>query len=313
MDKVSIIIPVYNSEKYIDRCLKSVLKQDYNNIEIICVNDGSKDNSLDILKKYEKSSKFIIIDQENIGVAKTRNKAIKKSTGDYILFIDNDDFIDSNYVSTYLNKAKESDCDVVLGGYKRMSSKLLFTKKIGKNSFSKFENMAPWAKIIKRDFLIENNIKFFPFSIGEDVIFNLNLYSSTDKIQIIDYCGYNWYYNDNSVSNTRQRMFTDNILVLFNEMKKYDKNDDVHYYIARYMVWYLLFSGSGVTPLEFMNEYKKINDWLIENGYGKELKISKIIKNESSFKNKIIIISFYYLVKFHLLGLFSRTYCKGRK
>ena len=103
MNKVSIIIPVYNSEKYISKCLDSVLNQTYKNIEILVINDGSKDNSIDILREYEKKDdRIVVIDKENEGVAKTRNQGIKKATGDYIMFIDNDDFIDEDYVETYL-------------------------------------------------------------------------------------------------------------------------------------------------------------------------------------------------------------------
>ena len=115
--KVSVIIPVYNSEKYIARCLDSVIEQTYKNIEIIIINDGSKDKSKEILDEYEKKYPNIIrhIEQENKGVAKTRNYGIKIANGNYITFIDNDDYIDKDYIETFVNVLKENEYDIVMG------------------------------------------------------------------------------------------------------------------------------------------------------------------------------------------------------
>ena len=98
--KVSVIIPVYNSEKYIEKCINSVLEQDYQEFELILINDGSKDGSLKILERYKEKykEKIVLVNQENCGVSKTRNKAIQMANGKYIMFIDNDDFIDKDYV-----------------------------------------------------------------------------------------------------------------------------------------------------------------------------------------------------------------------
>ena len=105
MNKFSIIIPCYNEEKYIERCLKSIIKQTYRNFEIIIINDGSTDKSLDIIKKYQERNKCIkCVNQENMGVAATRNNAIKYITGNKFIFIDADDFINP-YLLYYLNKS----------------------------------------------------------------------------------------------------------------------------------------------------------------------------------------------------------------
>ena len=95
--KVSIVIPVYNVEKYLEECIESAIKQSLNDIEIICINDGSTDSSLEILKKYEKKySNIIVISQENKGLSASRNVGIRKAKGKYIYFLDSDDFIDTN-------------------------------------------------------------------------------------------------------------------------------------------------------------------------------------------------------------------------
>lgn len=313
MFKVSIIIPIYNAEKYIKRCVDSILNQTYKNIEILLINDGSKDSSEKIINEYAKKYDFIkVINKKNEGVAKTRNLGITKATGDYIMFLDNDDFVNEKFIESYVDSINDSD--IVVGGYKRVSSrKILFNKIIKNTPFGKYENMAPWAKLIKREFLIKNGIEFFSYPIGEDIIFNLNLYSKTNNIKIINNTEYNWFFNDNSVSNTSQKKFDKDILKLCDEMVKFDNNDSAHYYIARYPIWYLLFSGKYETSLNFVNEYEKLNKWLIDNNYKRYLDLKNILKNETSFKNKFIVSTFYIICKLHMLRLFSRIYCKGRE
>ena len=98
MDKVTLIVPVYNVEKYLKRCIDSILNQSYKNIEIICVNDCSPDNSQEILNDYEKKQQIrVIINEKNMGLGKSRERALKESTGKYIMFIDSDDYIDTYY------------------------------------------------------------------------------------------------------------------------------------------------------------------------------------------------------------------------
>ena len=106
MKKLSIIIPCYNTEKYINKCLDSVLNSTLKDIEVIIINDGSKDSTLDIIKSY-KDKRIIIIDKENDGVAMARNDGIKKATGEYITFIDSDDYIEPTMYEEMYNKAKE--------------------------------------------------------------------------------------------------------------------------------------------------------------------------------------------------------------
>lgn len=309
--KISIIIPVYNSEKYLSRCIDSVINQTYKDLEVILINDGSTDDSLNVLKTYESlDNRIVIIDQKNQGVAKTRNKGLQKATGDYIMFIDNDDFLDTDYIETMYQGIEDND--IVVSGYKRVTNnKILLNKIIKNNGFGIYENVAPWGKLIKKDYLIKNDIKFFSYPIGEDIIFNLKLYSLTNKIFVIDNSNYNWYFNDSSVSNTKQKSFDKDIINLYKEMIKYDNNEYAHYFIARYHIWYLLFSGKYSSKKEFLEEYTKLINWMKNNKYDKGFNIQKIIKNETSFKNKMIILIFYLFEKIHLVSLFSKIYCKG--
>ena len=121
MRKVTLIVPVYNSEDYIGRCLDSILNQTYQNFEILVVNDGSKDNSQKIINEYKEKypNKIIAIEQPNKGVAITRNESVKRANGDYIMFVDNDDYLDKDYIETFVKTAEDGDYDAVLGGYRR--------------------------------------------------------------------------------------------------------------------------------------------------------------------------------------------------
>jgi len=111
--KISIIVPVYNKGKYLDKCISSIVNQSYENIEIILINDGSTDESLDICNVWKQNdSRIIVLDQENNGVSAARNRGIDYSSGDYIAFIDGDDWIDRNYISYLLYLCNTNECDV---------------------------------------------------------------------------------------------------------------------------------------------------------------------------------------------------------
>ena len=213
-DKVSIIIPIYNAKDYIERCLGSIFNQTYKNIEIIAINDGSKDNSLKILKKLSVNNNNLkIIDQKNAGVAKVRNRGIKEAKGKYIMFIDNDDYIDEDYVENYINRIKKDDLDIVIGGYERIDNdgKVLVRTIPSNTPIGKYTIVAPWAKMYKLDFLKKNNIEFLSTNIGEDIYFNLKAMNLTNKIDFIDNIGYKWFYNKKSISNTIHKKISKNL------------------------------------------------------------------------------------------------------
>lgn len=320
MEKVSIIIPVYNAFNTIDKCIDSVIKQTYQNMEVLLINDGSKDNSIKKLKKYESKYDFIkVIDKENEGVAKTRNLGIQKATGKYVMFMDNDDFLEENYVEIYVDEIVNKDCDVVIGGFKRVNTKgkILYENGLKNTYWSRYIITAPWAKIFRRDYLIENKVEFLSYTIGEDVYFTLALFLNNPKTTIINYKGYNWLYNDNSVSNTVQKGLNDKIDIIYflNKIYTLNKNKDsyINYYIKRYYVWYLLFSGRGATREKFIKENEKIKRWIKEKNITFNISpFSSKLKGEQ-LKNRLIVFSFCFLDKIKLIGLFARIYCRGDK
>ena len=316
---ISVIIPVYNAQDGIKRCVDSLLNQSFKNFEIILLNDGSKDNSLNILKEYELKYSFVrVIDKQNEGVAVTRNKGILLAEGEYIMFMDNDDFVDSDYIETFYQAIHEKNLDLVIGGYKRVNqdNQIIFSQDIQQSEWSKYIIMAPWAKVYRTEFLKTNNLEFFDYGIGEDIIFNLAAYKTTDKIGLLDYKGYNWYYNNQSISNTSQRGFSPkiDILVLFSKILELGKPSELEvYYLKRYYVWYLLFSGRTSSNQEFIHQYIRIKEWLKENKLISTISpLSKKVQGER-FQTKISLIVFLSLEKLRLVPLFAKIYCKGKK
>ncbi|GAA3761523.1 glycosyltransferase family A protein [Flavobacterium ginsengiterrae] len=175
----SIIIPVYNVEDYLEQCLNSIFSQNYYNFEVLLINDGSKDSSLEICKKYEQIyDNIILIDKENGGVSDARNTGLKKSKGDYIFFCDSDDYWVGNDTLLNINSLiKESKPDLIIHEESRFFSEediiCKYNQKFLKNKEGNFIDEivnlvyydlyapSPWDKIIKRSILIENEL-FFP-------------------------------------------------------------------------------------------------------------------------------------------------------
>lgn len=221
MYKISLIVPVYNTEKYIENCLDSLINQTYNNIEIICVNDGSTDNSLNILKDYEKKdNRIIVIDKKNEGVSVARNIGIEKATGDYFMVVDSDDTIELNTCEILMNNLNNnSSVDIIYfqrfnidkkGKHKcnggKLSKYYLELKDKPIKFFDKqneiFDTLyLGQTYICKRNFVISNNIKY-PLGIntGEDHIFHIRLLKLNPIIMIIDEYLYNYYDRENSLS-----------------------------------------------------------------------------------------------------------------
>ena len=156
--KISVIIPVYNVEKYLARCLNSIIKNTYKNIEIILVNDGSKDKSQEIIDKYKNKYGNIIKakEQENKGPAEARNVGIEMASGEYLMFIDSDDFIKEDYIENYVKTLKEADYDLVAGGYHKWID--------GKITYTIALQDEPWAKFMIMHKLHLGKIGVFIFS-----------------------------------------------------------------------------------------------------------------------------------------------------
>lgn len=211
---VSVIIPIYNASDYLQRCLVSILNQSYKNIEIILINDGSTDNSVEICKKWEKDNNNIIfIDSLNKGVSEARNKGLEISKGDYICFIDSDDYIDKNYIKILLQTALYENADIVECNYKRVLENGNLIEKKDLKEYCKtntydiihdflyglqFSNTV-WNKIFKKDIL--NNVKFKPYATSEDFNFLAHVYLNVKKKVNVNKYLYYYVNHKSSVCN----------------------------------------------------------------------------------------------------------------
>lgn len=202
---VSVIIPVYNVEKYLARCLDSVLRQTYENYEIICVDDCSPDNSKEILKRYRSKygDKMIVLhNEQNMGLGKTRERGIEASNGEYLIFIDSDDYIKRDYISTYINAVLKKSYDVVIGGYIKDIDGRLFEHKVEDSFWSLVTYAIACAKMFKKSFIVEHQVKFSKIRCGEDIFFSMCLFCERPSFLVLDYAGYYYYFNRESITGT---------------------------------------------------------------------------------------------------------------
>lgn len=218
-EAVSIIVPIYNGEKYIDRCIKSILGQSLKDIEIILIDDGSTDNTKDIISRYAKSDNRIkVICKDNTGPSNSRNIGINMSRGEYIGFIDADDFIDLDMYLKLYNAAKKFASDITICNYNevfleeyreikidhKLGNNIFFDKEeIEKNiisTFSKNENRGFYSlcnKIYKRDFISNNDLKIDESrEHGEDWLFNMIAFTKAEKCSCVSDYLYNYIHQN---------------------------------------------------------------------------------------------------------------------
>lgn len=299
MTKLSIIVPVYNVEKYLPKCLESLIKQTLKDIEIICVNDGSMDNSLAILKEFaSKDSRIRIIDNQHQGVAKTRNTGIEQSTGEYIGFVDSDDYIDIDFFEKLYNSATKSNSDIAIASilkhknffniynakYTKEETAITIQDKIKLCEDKKHFFFYAWNKIYHSGFIKENNIKFSEGQIYEDVMFAIKALYYSNKIISVYGTKYHYIEHENSLTKYKD--------------KTGEKEHDL---IKAYSELQEFCNSKNIEIPERLNYYTKENFGFILNFYkGKyqsKIQLFNIftiatISNYSETRNLITILGF---------------------
>lgn len=209
--KLSIIIPVYNTAVFLQQCLDSILNQELEDIEIICVNDGSTDRSLEILENNaQKDSRIIIINQENQGVSVARNNGLKNAKGEYVGFVDADDFISKNYFSQFLN---ESDYDLIAikpQGFAKLLSSYLDTEKIkcalAEEMLKQDDFNAVWSKVFKNKIIQKYHISFpVGMRLGEDAHFIFNFLQYASSLRFLENAS-GYFYRENVDGATKREV-----------------------------------------------------------------------------------------------------------
>ena len=256
MAKISVIIPVYNVAEYLPKCLESILGQSFYDMEIICVNDCSSDKSLDILKDFAKRDERVKVfsNEKNIGGALSRNVGLDKATGEYIYFMDSDDWLEPDYLEVMLKTIEKAGTDVILNLnimqetgqgatlYTQPSMKNIDTAGEFLNRWEMIANMpcVLWARLYRRDFLEKYHLRFNPTkNTSEDYIFHCISHIYTDKTFV--FMGPAYHYRIHGGSITAQA--------------KSDKVWDVHFIMA-YDVIYDYYKEHGFLehlPIKIFN------------------------------------------------------------
>lgn len=320
MVKVSVIIPVYNGEKYIEECLNSVLNQTLEDIEIIVINDGSKDNTQAILELYgnKYSDKIKVISKQNEGQGKARNIGIDLAKGEFITFVDSDDTIDCNMLQKLYDKAKTDEADLIICDYYEIIKENKIIKKaiIQKTGDLKKDYIVsvagPCNKLIKTKLLKSNKLRFLENVIYEDIAMIPLIALYSNKISYVEEPLYNYYIRTGSTM--RQTQFSDKLLAIYTVLETLEKGFEHSGLIEQYKeelefiyIKHLLYAGSG-RFLEYkqgINQIPKILEiirtkfpnWKNNKYYKKQSKMFKLNCNIFYTNNKVIIILFQIIKK----------------
>jgi len=237
MPKVSIIVPVYNAEKYLSATLESALQQSFTDLEIICIDDGSTDGSAAILKQFqERDARVKVSNQKNSGGSAARNAGLQYATGDYVMFLDSDDLYAKDIVAQAYDRASATGADIVFYNFARFVRKPTKLAVVNRNSpkgdkgpFTKesyaqrfFNDFAiiTWNKLVKKSIIADNNLAFnTELSHNHDVDFSIRLMLSANTYYWLDEVGY--YYRANSTGLTAtKRSDPTNVLKIFLNLNK---------------------------------------------------------------------------------------------
>ena len=241
---VSIIIPVFNAEKWLKRCIESCINQSYNNLEIILIDDGSSDSSPEICDEFKKSDdRITVIHKENNGVSSARNIGIDHAKGDYICFVDSDDWLERETISELLNEQHKKNYDFVVCnhtiycGKKKKESRLLERKTIiGDKNVAEYVLKTvsflrtPWGKLYKSSIIKKHGIRFDEeLTLGEDTLFNYNYFRYTSSFSIL---AESYLYNYQEVYSTEKtkRYYQSAPFICNSRLKMFDGYCDIFKY-----------------------------------------------------------------------------------
>ncbi len=308
MPKISVIIPVYNVEKYLRQCMDSIINQTFKDFECICVNDGSTDGSLDILQEYaKKDDRIKIINQKNKGIAVTRNIGLKFSTGEYTIFVDSDDWIDKEYLNVLYSNIILQDCDIVRANFQfyyndnnlyemsKMNKNLLFNKQpnIYNRLFFAYTTTFVWGELYKSSIIKNNNVLFYQSSMGEDIPFKLLTYLYSKKILFIEDSLYFYRKRQGSLTQKTGQLFIEdfkNFITFIHDLhgRKLNSSESVTFCIN------LLYYKLGQVQ-------KRVDDSKKEDLLKKSVNAFKFFKinNKINILNKIkVSFALLILIKF---------------
>ncbi len=303
--KISIIVPIYNVEKYLKKCVESILNQTYKNIEVILINDGSTDNANEICLELEKNDQRVkYISTKNKGVCHARNEGLLIATGEYITFVDADDYIEPNMYEEMIKDIEKNNADIGICGYdtgdttkeKTLEKKIFDREEAIKNLFNDNSYRGfLWNKVYKKEVLYdeEKNIKLFDerLKILEDLVYNYDIFNKINKVIYNHKKFYHYIQRESSVLNTKfskARLTTLIALDILIEkiQDEYIKNElKIHYLrSASHSLYYL--KKDKKNNLDIIKKLRKAK---------KKYKTDIICNKNIDIKSKIKCIIWYYV------------------
>lgn len=283
MPRITVIVPIYNVEQYLRRCIESVLNQSFQDFELICVNDCTPDRSMEIVDEFVKhypEQVKIINNKQNMGLGAAREQGLKQARGEYIVFFDSDDYVKQDYLATYLAEMERSGADIVMGGYIRKGEKQEIIFSMKDTQYTPWLYPAVWMRMYRRSFLQKHNLDFRGIRIYEDNPFNYRCMLEGARVSVIDYCGYYYICNSASITQTKNgvekyRRFVDNFRAVYEEYQgteAFHKNQQMLEYVYLSAILscmllqchhsgkqdaYLLYQDYKMRMREMFPEYKK--------------------------------------------------------
>lgn len=300
MPKVSVIVPIYQVEQYLGRCLETLVNQTLEEIEIILVNDGSKDHSEEIAKSYQEKypNKIIYLKKENGGLSDARNFGIPYAKGEYIAFLDSDDYVELNMYEKMYDLAKKEESDMVECDFywEYLDKKKIDTGVIyeGKKEMIEKIRVVAWNKLIKRDILEKTQIQFPKGYRYEDVEFTYKLIPFLERISFLKEPCVHYIQREGSISNLQNERnkeifdILENVIKFYQENKIYEKyKNELEYVYIRYA---FCSSFLRIVKIKDKKVRKKLLDltWEKVHSTFPNWKKNLILKTQRTWKNQYL-------------------------
>lgn len=318
MPKISVIVPIYNVEKYLERCVNSILNQTFSDFEVLLINDASTDRSLEVARRFSRDSRVRVLNKPHSGLGNTRNYGVEHAAGEYLLFVDSDDWIDKDMLSHLYSAAAEYKADLVLFNFVRENlqdgeqrvcklpvnypefgeeiRELLITELVGPdredNDWRHVEMLGcAWRRMYLRSWYLENGIRFGDEReiMLEDMPASVQAHCSAKRLLVVGGAYYHYRYNPDSLS-TRYRPHKMEMLTrCYAEVRRIlTKRGLYDRYAKRHLAWFLRSAVhsslvncfSPKNPAGFPGRYREVHS-ILKNPYVKEASRSDYLKNGS--------------------------------
>ncbi len=328
LKQVSVIIPVYNCAPYLEKCFQSVIAQSYKNIEIIVINDGSTDRSGEIIKKYaDKNANILVIEQENLGVSAARNKGIERAGGQYLLFLDGDDYIGEKYVEALVKAAEEYQSDVVICGFTMVDETGRKIQKVVPEGYERerqeewaYRLSSVWSHLYRKSVWMDTRIRFPEGVRGEDLPITLFFNYACRNIVMLPEAEYYYVQHSDSAMGTFRGLKSfrlpiesiNEVLEKLCNIEEHNSYEFLEYGVLKAFAMFLFDLGRGA-DWQLIRQICRDTENTIQKFFPKYIKNKKYRWNSHSnmplaVKGAVWLLA--RLMQFHMLKPFMWIYCR---